>query len=285
MHRVQMDEKKQYGVLSAEGQKENGPFEKRNRRVLVFSIGAGNESHGTALPSNIDDCAAIKIATDVAMKLGLTYVGHLPYSSDRTGSIAKDWNPGYIPKKVFLRMMVADLKRAIRVQSKFGNVPSHVIVIGGHGGNNFLKEEEASLGEELGIPFRYVPPFQGFIRMKSKKLDRIQITHADDGEHSVGLYLGLLDKRKLRIINEVAKKDPEEALRQNPAIMGLGYYVLPGLSGKKYENLRSRHKELVNAALKFVKTDRRIIADYDIGKRLMEENVKSAVRQIRLTLR
>jgi creatinine amidohydrolase/Fe(II)-dependent formamide hydrolase-like protein len=280
-----MGEKKQYGVLSAESQKENGPFEKRNRRVLVFSIGAGNESHGTALSSNIDDYAAIKIATDIAMKLGLTYVGHLPYSSDRAGPIAKDWNPGYIPKKVLLRMMIADLKRAICVHSKFGNEPSHVIVISGHGGTNFLKEEEVSLGEELGIPFRYVPPFQGFIRIKSKKHDRIQMTHADDGEHSVGLYLGLLDKRKLRMINGVAKKNPEEALRQNPAIMGLGYYVLPDLSGKKYEGLRTRHKELVDAALKFVKTDRKIIADYDVGKQLMEENIKSAIKQVRRTLR
>jgi len=280
-----MDEKKQYGVLSAESQKENGPFEKRNRQVLVFSIGAGNESHGTALPSNIDDCAAIKIATDVARKLGLTYVGHLPYSSDRAGSIAKDWNPGYIPKKVLLRMMMVDLKRAIRVQRKFGNEPSHVMVVSGHGGNNFLKEEEASLREELGIPFLYVPPFQGFLRTRSKKLGRIQMTHADVGEHSVGLYLGLVDRRKLRMINEVAKKDPKEALRENPAIMGLGYYVLPELGGKKYEDLRSRHKELVSAAQKFVKTDRRIVADYDLGKRLMEENTKNAVMQIKRTLR
>jgi hypothetical protein len=67
--------------------------------------------------------------------------------------------------------------------------------------------------------------------------------------------------------------------------MGLGYYVLPDLSGKKYEGLRTRHKELVDAALKFVKTDRKIIADYDVGKQLMEENIKSAIKQVRRTLR
>jgi creatinine amidohydrolase/Fe(II)-dependent formamide hydrolase-like protein len=274
-------EKRRYGALSARSQKENGPFDAGNRRVLVFSIGAGNESHGAALSSNIDDYAAIEIATDASLRLGLTYVGHLPYSSDRAGRIAKDWNPGYMPRKALLRMMTADLKRAILVQSRLGNEPSHVVVISGHGGNNFLKEEEASLGRELGTPFHYVPPFQGSLRMKSKKGGRIQITHADDGEHSVGLYLGLLDKRKLRTINELAKKDPEQALRQNPAIMGLGYYVLPHLGGARYEDLRSRHKELVRAALKFVNSDRRIVADYDVGERIMEENVRNAVRQIK----
>src|SRR5579863_6945789 len=61
-------------VLSAESQKENGPFDSRNRRGLVFSMGAGNESHGAALASNIYDYAAIATATTVSMRLGLTYL-------------------------------------------------------------------------------------------------------------------------------------------------------------------------------------------------------------------
>jgi creatinine amidohydrolase/Fe(II)-dependent formamide hydrolase-like protein len=276
-----LGKEKRHGVLSADGEKENGPFDKRYRQVLVFSIGAGNESHGTALPSNIDDCAAIRIATEASLKLGLTYVGHLPYSSDREGPVAKDWNPGFIPRKTLLRMLTGDIKRAMRLQSRFGNEPALVVVVGGHGGNNFLKEEETSLKEDLGVPFLYVPPFQRFLRIKTGKSDKMRITHADDGEHSVGLFLGVLDEKKLRKINEVAKKDPEEALRQNPAIMGLGYYVLPHLGGKKYENLRRRHEELVGAAQKFVVNDRQIVADYEVGKRFMDKNIENAVSEIK----
>jgi hypothetical protein len=182
--------------------------------------------------------------------------------------------------------MVEGLKGSIRVQGELmGNRVSHIVVVSGHGGNNFLVGEEGSISKELGLPFRYIPPFQGIKSIRSKKHGKIQLTHADDGEHSVGLYLGLLDKRELRRINAVAKKDPAEALRQNPAIMGLGYYVLPDLSGEKYKDLRERHKELFDRAMRFVAHDRRIIADYDVGRQLVEKNIQIAVRNIKELLR
>ena len=275
-------QKEKQGVLSGEKEKKNGPFDSRNRRVLVFSIGAGNESHGAALASNIDDYAAIMTATTSALRLGLTYVGHLPYSSDRAGAMAKDWNPGYIPREKLSRRVVEDIKRAIGLQDRYlRNKASHVVVVSGHGGNNFLEEEEALMGRELGVPFRYVRPFPGGSSLSSKKHGPIEITHADDGEHSVGLYLGLLDKRKLRKVNDLAKKDPKKALRQNPAIMGLGYYVLPDLSGDKYEDLTKRHKELLEKAMKFVQRDRRVFADFDIGRRLMDKNIEDTTTQIK----
>ncbi len=268
-------------MLSDESQKENGPFDSRNRRVLVFSIGAGNESHGAALASNIDDYAAIMTATTVSMRLGLTYVGHLPYSGDRAGELAKDWNPGYLARDELKRRVVEDIKMAIDLQ---GEKTSLVVVISGHGGNNFLEEEEATISEAVGVPFRYVLPFPRGSSVKSKKHGRVEITHADDGEHSVGLYLGLLDKRKLRKINDTARRDPVEALRQNPALMGLGYYVLPELSGDKYENFRARHRELLRTARKFLR-DRRVVADYDLGKKLVDKNIADTLSQVRRIIR
>jgi creatinine amidohydrolase/Fe(II)-dependent formamide hydrolase-like protein len=260
-------------VLSAESQKENGPFDSRNRRVLVFSIGAGNESHGSALASNIDDYAAIMTAATVSMRLGLTYVGHLPYSGDRAGELARDWNPGYLPRDDLRTRLVQDVRRAIDLQGELqGSKPSLAVVVSGHGGNNLLEDEEAAISEALGVPFRYVRPFPRGSSVRSKRHGRVAITHADDGEHSVGLYLGLLDKRKLRKINEMARRDPEKALRQDPALMGLGYYVLPALSGDRYEDLRVRHKELLRTARKFLR-DRRVVADYRLGKKLMDKNI------------
>jgi creatinine amidohydrolase/Fe(II)-dependent formamide hydrolase-like protein len=268
-------------VLSAESQKESGPFDSRNRRVLVFSIGAGNESHGSALPSNIDDYAAIITATTVSIRMGLTYVGHLPYSSDRAGELARDWNPGYIPRDELRTRVLEDVGRAIDLQKEFqGNVASLVVLVSGHGGNNFLEEEETALSDGLGVPFRYLRPFPKGSLIRSRKHGRLEVTHADDGEHSVGLYLGLLDEKKLRRINETARRDPKEALRNDPAIMGLGYYVLSDVSGDKYADLRARHKELLRTARKFLR-ERRIIADYDSGRELMRKNIADTLSQVK----
>jgi len=271
-------------VLSAESQKENGPFDSRNRRVLVFSIGASNESHGAALASNIDDYAAIVTATTVCMRLGLTYVGHLPYSGDRAGELAKDWNPGYLARDELRARVVQDVRRAIDLQEELGNKALLVVVVSGRGGNNLLEEEEDAISEAPGVPFRYVRPFPRGSSVRSKKHGRVETTHADDGEHSVGLYLGLLDRKKLRKINDTARKDPKKALRRNPALMGLGYYVLPELSGDKYEDLRARHGELLRTARKFLR-DRRVVADYDIGKKLMDKNVADTLSQVKMIIR
>jgi creatinine amidohydrolase/Fe(II)-dependent formamide hydrolase-like protein len=271
-------------MLTAESQKENGPFDSRNRRVLVFSIGAANESHGSALASNIDDYAAIVTATTVSMRLGLTYVGHLPYSGDRAGELARDWNPGYLARDELRARVVQDVRKAVDLQEELGNKASLVVVVSGHGGNNLLEEEEAAISEASGVPFHYVRPFPRGSLVRSKKLGRVEITHADDGEHSVGLYLGLLDKKKLRKINETARRDPKKALKQDPALMGLGYYVLPELSGDRYQDLRARHGELLRAARKFLR-DRRVVADYDVGKKLMDKNIADTLSQVKRIVR
>ncbi len=264
----------------AEIEKRSGPFEKTRRQILVFSAGASNESHGAALPSNIDDFIAVATATAVSRDLGLTYIGHIPYCSDRAGAVAKDWNPSYIPRERMKKLMIGNIKPVLRTQTSLGNIPSHVVVISGHGGNNFLEREEASITKLLSVNFHYIPPFPNSISVGSKKLGRIMVTHADDGEHSVALYLGLLDQKKLLKINKLARKDPIAVLRKSPALMGLGYYILPELGGKRYEDLRKRHPELLATAEKFVHRDRKIRADFDVGSRLMKRNIAEVEREI-----
>ena len=271
-------------MFNAESQKENGPFDSRNRRVLVFSMGASNEGHGAALASNIDDYAAIMTATTVSMRLGLTYLGHLPYSGDRAGELARDWNPGYMARDALRARVVQDVRRAVDLQEELGNRASLAVVISGHGGNNFLEEEEAAISDASGVTFRYIRPFPRGSSVRSKKHGRIEITHADDGEHSVGLYLGVLDKKKLRKINETARRDPEKTLKQDPALMGLGYFVLRELSGDRYEDLRARHAELLRTARKFLR-DRRVVADYDVGKKLMDKNVADTLSRVERVIR
>jgi creatinine amidohydrolase/Fe(II)-dependent formamide hydrolase-like protein len=267
------------GILDGKKLKETGPFQRSNREVLIYSIGASNEGHGTALPSNIDDYTSIRTAVSVSEQTGFTYRGHLPYSSDRAGLTAMDWNPGYIKMEDLIKNVVTDIKRDIQNLERYGARTSHIAVISGHGGNNFIKDKETKLFDAIRVPFLYVPPFPG-VYAKSKKYGKVIISHADHGEHSVALYLGLLDRKKLDKINKIAKKDPIKALIQNPPIMGLGFYVLPDLGGDRYKALRSRHTDLLDIAIKFVKKDKRIIADYDVGRQLFEGNVIAARKQI-----
>lgn len=272
------------GIIDGEKLKETGPFPKENRRVLIYSMGAGNEGHGDALPSNIDDYMGRRTALTVSERTGFTYRGHIPYSSDRASETAKDWNPGYIPMKDLIANMTNDILKDIQNLKKYGTDASHVVVISGHGGNNFLKQHEAALSWQFGIPFFYMPPFPDVVA-ESKEHGKIVITHADHGEHSIALYLGLLDMGKLDNINRIARTDPIEAIRQNPPIMGLGYYVLPQLGGERYESLRSRHKDLLDMALQFVEKDKKVIADFDVGRQLFEGNINVATENIKKFVR
>lgn len=270
--------------IDPERLKETGPFPKENRRVLIYSIGAGNEGHGDALPSNIDDYMGRRTALLVSERTGFTYRGHIPYASSSSGEIARDWHPGYIPMADLIANMTNDILSDIQNLKKQGTEASHVAVISGHGGNNTLKKEEANITHVLGIPFFYMPPFPDVVA-ESKEYGRVVITHADHGEHSIALYLGLLDKKKLENINRIARTDPLEALRQNPPIMGLGYYVLPQLGGDRYESVRSRHPELLDMAKQFVEKDRKVIADFDVGRQLFEGNVDLATENIKKFVR
>ncbi len=261
-------------------------FPEKNRHALIFSIGAGNEDHGPALPSNIDDYAAIMTATTAAIRLGLTYIGHLPYSGDRAGEVALDWNPGCIPRYELVNLLIGDINGGILAQQRYlGNKASMVIVVSGHGGNNFLEEDENRISQELGVAFHYVRPFPGGSSVRTRKHGKIEITHADHGEHSVGRYLGLLDPKSLKALNDAAAKNPIKVLRSNPSIMGLGFYVLPELGGERYHDLRSRHPELVRTARRFVQEDKIIIADIEAGRALTDKNLRDTVKRIRRFLK
>ena len=261
------------GILTDKTMKVWGKFPRENYNVKIYSLGASNEGHGSALPVNIDDYMGQECALRVCKQTGCDYVGHFPYSGDRAGEMARDWNPGYMEKNEMIEHIVDDVKRDQRKYPSF----SHVVIISGHGGNNFLETEP--LADSIGVPTLYIPPFPG-AKATHPIYGEIVISHADHGEHSIAKYLGVLNEEKLREINKVAAKDPIRAIRENPPIMGLGYYVLPQLSGDKYKELRERHQDLVDSANKFVNEDKMIIADYDVGRQLFEGFVEEAKNRV-----
>ena len=255
-------------------------FKSDSYRIKIFSIGAYFENHGKALPFNIDDYIARHLAIRLSQEIKCDYVGHLPYCGDREGMNAKDWNPGVMEKKVVVTGIISDIKNELHKRDKL-SLPSPlcIVLISGHGGNNYLVEEQEKIGRITNVPFLYLPPFSK-ISIKSKKFGKLEITHADHAEHSVADYLGLLKKKNLQKINDLARKDPIKALKEDPAIMGLGGYVLPELGGEKYKSLRERHPELVRMAKKFILKDKKIIVDRKAGKLLIETAINNAKKSI-----
>ncbi|MDH3276576.1 MAG: hypothetical protein OEM21_00570 [Nitrosopumilus sp.] len=255
-------------------------FESENYQIKIFSIGAYFENHGKALPMNIDDHIARHLAIRLSQEINCDYVGHLPYCGDREGKNAQDWNPGVMEKKVVVNGIISDLRNELLKRRKL-DLPSPlcVVLVSGHGGNNYLVEEQEKIGRLSNIPVLYLPPFSK-ISIKHKKFGRWEMTHADHAEHSVADYLGLLDKKNLQKINNLARKDPIQALKNDPVIMGLGGYVLPELGGEKYKSLRDRHPELVKMARKFIEKDKKIIVDKKVGELFIEKAINNATKVI-----
>ena len=254
-------------------------------RIKIFSIGAHFENHGKALPPNIDDFIARHLANKLSQEINCDYVGHLPYCGDREGKKAKDWNPGVMERKIVVTGIISDIKNDLSKRKKLG-LPSPLctVLVSGHGGNNYLAEEQEKIGQRTKVPFLYLPPF-GEVSIKHKKFGKLEMTHADHAEHSVAYYLGLLNEKNLHKINNLARKNPSRALKEDPAIMGLAGYVLPEIGGEKYKSLRDRHPELVEMANNFIFKDKKIIVNKRDGELLIESAIKNAKKTINAFLK
>jgi creatinine amidohydrolase/Fe(II)-dependent formamide hydrolase-like protein len=262
--------------------KDWGPHPKINNSIIVYSIGIADEGHSPALPRDIDDYMARRTAILVSETTGVYYKGHLPYSSDRVGKIAKDWCPVYMDQQMMIRDIIKEVRRDLQIQKRLlKNKVRGIVIISCHGGNNFLKSEEKKLSRALRVPVLYVPAFEDIVT-HHKKFGRITVTHADIAEHSIAAYLNLLDKDKLREVNRLSTKRPAFALKKWPTIAGLGGYRLFG--GKRYEILRKSRIDSLYAARRFMK-DRKIMVDPALGEKLFDKNVRITSRKVRNFMR
>ena len=262
------------GVLTGEVMKSWGLHERGETDVLVYSMGSIDEGHGAALQRDNDDIVAKRTAVLACERLGIQYRGHLPFGSDRVGEIARDWCPAWTEPEEALSGIVDYIKNDI---GKWPKKVSHVAIISGHGGNNFLKDEEERISQETGVPAYYVCPFEE-CKTTHEVYGEIEVEHANSGEHSVAAYMGVLDNEALGEINRVAKEDPKKALELWKPLCGLGWYVLFG--GPRYEPLRNPDWGLADHANRFMK-EKHILGDYAVGKALFEQNLDNTIRQIR----
>lgn len=258
-----------------------GPHKEGSRRVVVLTVGNDMEAHGYAMPPDIDSRNIRAIAQPACQRTGATFLGHLPYSTDSVGEIARNWSPRYLPFDEFVEKVAGT---AAHLVGSLGFKPRKVFILIGHGGNRLLPTENERLSKDLGVPVEaFMPGFAGILDLSGFEagdvLMRILASggeHAYIMEHSAAAYLGDVDGQKLAEMNRVAEKDPFEALKRWPAIAGLGGYLEFG--GKEFDPLREI--EGLRLCLDDFKKRRKIVADKGLGKAIVESVIEFVVNRI-----
>ena len=239
-----------------------GPYEEKESKWIIFSVGNPNEGHGYALPRNIDDLHAKKAAYDLEFHTGQRYVSHIPYTTDRCGDVARDWAPFYIPWEEFYEKCVEFMKYHLEIIRNRGEEVSRVMLITGHGGNDDLSERKIQKEMQKDLDVQRFVAITALVERKDagrvleavKKLAEniinergpqlgrenaedladfygkilLSAGHACHTEHSLGAALGVCDMRKVEVMNTLLEKDFEAALKKWPPIGGLGGYLLVG---------------------------------------------------------
>jgi len=254
---------------------EYGPWEEKESKWLLFSLGNPYEAHGLALPKTTDDLHAKRAAYDVELYTGQKYVAHIPYTTDRCGPVAKDWAPFYIPWEEFYKKSIDFMKYHINLLRNRNEEVSYIMLLVSHGGNAKILERKCQRemqkeldvkkfisitahvsGENAGRVLEEVKKYatevineKGMVWGKKNPDDLIELYtkmllttgHASHTEHSLIAAMGLCDMKKVEIMNTLLEKDFELGLKKWPALGGLGGYLLAG--GKYTEALGTEEND------------------------------------------
>jgi len=259
-----------------------GPFEENEDKAIIFSVGNSNEAHGYALPRDIDARQAQWVAINASNKAGARYIAHIPYSTDRVGDIAKNWSPNYLPFDVWLEKIIDFMKFHIFELQNYNINFEKIIIVNFHGGNIFPRKSIKKISGALnGYKIKVFGPFDfNFDIVDQDKIhywlveQGIKPGHADTTEHSIASILGLVDYKKLDIMNELIQKNINTALKRWPAIGGLGGYLEFG--GPEFNPLREPKIGLIDCFKKF-KEDKKIHIYSELGALILNGLIESVV--------
>ena len=259
-----------------------GPFGKEEGKWLIFSIGNPEEGHGYALPRNIDDLHSQRVAHLISCKTGGRYVAHIPWSTDTVGPMARDWSPKSIPVNEIVPKIIDFLQYHINIYDEMGFPTSNVFIYSGHGGNIPLIQFTEEIKSKLHLKHLIISPTEEVSDQIADKVLRelhklsidlakegenpknlmrkyvkivTTIDHADHFEHSLAATMGILDLKKLEIVNNELEKDFEAALKRWPPLGGLGGFLLQG--GIYTEKLGTKEDD-INGHWNCLKTLRRL---------------------------
>lgn len=259
-----------------------GPYGNNEGVWLIFSIGNPEEGHGYALPRNIDDLHAQRVAHLISCKTGARYVAHIPWSTDNVGPIAKDWSPKTIPVEEIVIRIKEFLNYHITLYKEMGLPASKIFIYSGHGGNNPIVDYTEEIQSKLNLEKLFISTTEGFAdQIADKVLREIEklslelasegedpkkirrtlikivtsIDHAGHFEHSLGAALGVLDEEKLEVMNKELEKDFYAAIKKWPPLGGLGGFLI---HAGKYEKLLGTKENDIGGHWKCFNTLRRL---------------------------
>jgi creatinine amidohydrolase/Fe(II)-dependent formamide hydrolase-like protein len=245
-----------------------GPFGEKEGKWLIFSIGNPEEGHGLALPRIMDDLFAQRVAHLISCKSGARYVAHIPWATDNFISVAKDWAPRVIPVKEIVENIKKFLKFHMDIFKEMDLPASKILIFSGHGGNNPLAEYVEEIKKDLNLEKLIIAPSEELadenmdrilkeleelsVKLATEKEDARKIKrtlikiltgagHASHMEHSSAAALGILDEKKLKIMNEELERDFDSAIQKWPPIGGLGGFLMAG--GKYVEAIGTKDND------------------------------------------
>ena len=229
-------------------------------------------------------------------------MAHIPWSTDNVGPIAKDWSPKTIPVNEMVEKLKNFIKYHIEIYKDMGLLALNVFIYSGHGGNNPLTKYSQKLKSELKLENLIISSTEGIADQIAEKVLRelhklsvdlaqedqtpkdlrrkfvkivTSIDHAGHFEHSLAAALGVLDRKKLEVMNKELEKDFDAAIKKWPPLGGLGGFLIHG--GKYLKPLGTKEDDKYghwNCLKTLRKLDNgRVVAVKEIGDLIINQLV------------
>lgn len=229
-----------------------GPFPPTRRKIVIFSTGNDYEDHGPALAACSDTYFAQAFCSGGALRTGIRYLAHAPFTTDLAGECSKMFCPVYLPSQEYFDKTAdycAMILDAVKPR------PEGVLILIPWHGQHIMADKIDEFAKRLRVrKARLIPDIVGDAAMRLKEDDykdsaiRELVREAVEGnifqhagllDYCVGEALGHLDRTKLDLLRKEMKQDLEKALRKYPAVSSQAGYIRYG--GKEFDGLRKAY--------------------------------------------
>ena len=226
----------------------HGPFPAARRRIVLFSTGNDWEDHGPAMAPASDTYFAQTFCAGAAVKTGIRYLAHAPYTSDAAGECARQWCPIWLPEPEYFEKTAEFCKAVLdrqspRPEAVLIHVPCHGEPEMARRIDEFaerLQVRAARLIGDIVSQKRLAPedfaesPLGDLVR---EGIDGDHFQHCGFFDYSIAEALGHLDKPRLDAMRGEMEDDLEGTLKKYPVIHNLAGYVRYG--GREFDGLRN----------------------------------------------
>ena len=223
-----------------------GPFPVTRRKIVLFSTGNDWEDHGPAMAAASDTYFAQTFCAGAAVRTGVRYLAHAPFTSDGAGDCARAWCPVYLPEPEYFERTTEFCKAVL---DRTDPRPEAVVIFVPNHGEPEMARRIEEFGSRLEVKARLVGDIVTHKRLTVEDYEdsplRSLVEEGIEGDHfqhcgffdySVAWALGHLDKPRLDALREEMERDLEAALKRYPTIHNLAGYVRYG--GSEFAGLR-----------------------------------------------